>query len=452
MTGFRVFIPCLIGFLLSVSVVRAQQVASDLAAREIVITQGVGSFGQPVQIAHGELVNAADAAYVDVQLTATVFDAADAVIGEGIGFLVDACGAGLPFDFALQPGAAQPFDIPLELYEAEATIDRVEVSATGTPVEPQTAISALADGVRAISTAEIVAVEWIDPGSLRYAAGCRGDLFFEWEWQQYDAAADSSDPIAHPRVEAVTPALRTALRLEDEALFARSRLSFDPDGTRLVFQDGVNRFYTAAANGRFQRLLYDGLNSYTLQEVYWLAGDRFIAHYYGAIGDDVLWFTADAEARPISPAPLRNRASVIRPGASADGRRVILAGTFLVAGRGEVTGYFINVVTNGFFELLFEAEPPGNNYPSPIPLTNAEDRVDRIYLAREVDGLPVMQCFNRDEGVLYDQIPLPFRLTPGHEAQWWIAPDESAIALAADGVGGGLWWIDRAALPPCAAE
>ncbi|MCS7072310.1 MAG: hypothetical protein NZM00_12455, partial [Anaerolinea sp.] len=357
-----------------------------------------------------------------------------------------------PFDFALQPGAEQPFDVPFELYEADSIIARVAVSANGTPVAPRTEAIRFPEGVRALSTAEITAVEWIDASSLRYAAGCRDDLFFEWEWWRYDAAADTSEPIEHPRAGAVTPALRSALRLEDDALFARSRLSFDPDGTRLAFQDGVNRFYTAAVDGRFQRLLYDGLNSYTLQDVYWLADDRFIAHYYGAIGDEVIWFTADAEARPISPPPLRNRASIIRPGASADGRRVILAGTFPVEGRGEVTGYFINVVTNGFFELLFEAGMPGNNYPSPIPLTNAEDLVNQVYIVREVDGLPVMQCFNRDEGVLYDQIPLPFRLTPGHQSQWWIAPDASAIALAADGVGGGLWWIDRTALPPCAAE
>lgn len=445
---------CMIVILMSVTLVSAQDVETGLETGAIDVSAGVGSFGQPVQMARGELINRTVEAYADVTLTASVYDADDALIGEGIGFLVDACGAGLPFDFALQPGASQPFDIPLELYESDAVIDRVEVSAAGTPVAPDAAPIALADGVRRITSGEAVAVEWIgaEAEALRFATGCRSDQFFEWSWWLYDPVTDASGPIDHPRAEAVTPALRTALRLEDDALFARSRLTFDPDGTRLIYQDGVNRFYTAAADGRFQRLLYTGLNSYTLQEVYWLAGDRLIAHYYGAFGDDVTWFTADAESRPISPAPLRNRPSVIRPGATADGRRVVLAGTYPVQGQGEVTGYFITVVTNGFFDLLLQAEPPGNNYPSPIPLTNADDLVDRVYLAREIDGLPVMQCFNRDEGVLYDQIPLPFRLTPGHQAQWWIAPDESAIALAADGVGGGLWWIDRAALPPCAAE
>ncbi|MCS7072161.1 MAG: FxLYD domain-containing protein, partial [Anaerolinea sp.] len=103
MIARRAFVQLLIAVLISARTAHAQNVESGLVARDIVVNQGVGSFGQPVQIAHGVLVNETDAAYASIQLTATVFDAADAVIGEGIGFLVDACGAGLPFDFALQP-------------------------------------------------------------------------------------------------------------------------------------------------------------------------------------------------------------------------------------------------------------------------------------------------------------------------------------------------------------
>jgi hypothetical protein len=203
--------------------------------------------------------------------------------------------------------------------------------------------------------------------------------------------------------------------------------------------------YTAADDGTLQRLLYSRLNNRTLQEIYWLDDDRFLAYYFGAYGDPVLYFTADAEGRYISPSPLNNPESVIVPGPSRDARRVVIAGTF-----DDVTGYYLNVLTNGFFELLFEAEPPGNNFPGPIPIVNAdEDRVVRVYVARLVDGEAMMQCFNRDESVLNDLAPLPLNLAEGERAQWWLSPDERRIALAANGVNSGLWLIELETIPPC---
>lgn len=446
--------------LLAVAPLAAQDAAETdagtpaLTAAGVTLADGVGSFGQPIQTVSGQIVNAGADAFTAVQITARAYDAADALIAEGFGVPGDACGASLPFEYALQPGAAVDFTLPLEVFEQGVPIERVEVSAAGTPTAPAPEPEPLPDGIRQLSTAEVVQVEWNGTRSLRFGVGCLNDLFSDWAWFSYNQLTDTTRPIEHPRAADVTALLRERLRLEDDAIFQRSRLSFDPDGTRLVYQDRVNYFYTAAADGTFQRLVHLGLNSYTLQEVYWLADDRYIAYYYGAFGDEVIYFTADAESRAISPSPLRNRPSVIRPGASADGRRVVLALRYDDPATGQPSaGYFISVVTNNFFELLFEAEPPGNNYPSPIPLVDtAQDRVTRVYVAREVDGQPIMQCFNRAEGVLYDLAPLPFRLTEGHRAQWWIAPDERSIVLAADGVGNGLWWIDLAALPPCAAQ
>lgn len=428
--------------------------ASPLLPGDVTVAAGQGSFGQPVQTVSGVLTNTTtDSAYTGITLTAAVYDAADVLVGEGFGLLTDACGLSVPADHALLPGQQASFTFALEIYEQDAAIDRIEVTAQGNAAPPPPPADLLPAGITELSRAEVVNVEWDGTRRLRYATGCLDDLFIAWDWFSYNQINGRTQSIEHPRADAVTETLRNALRLTNEPIFLRSRLSFDPDGTRLVYQDQVNYVYTAAADGRFSRLLYLGLNSYTLQEIYWLADDRFIAYYYGAIGDEVIYFTADAESRPISPAPLTNRPSVIRPGASADGRRIVLAGTFDDPATDQpVTGYFISVVGNGFFEPLFEAAPPGNNYPSPIPLLNAAgDRVDRVYIAREVDGQPVMQCFNRDEGVLYDLALLPFGLTPGHRAQWYLAPNQRSIALAADGVQGGLWWIDLAALPACAA-
>ena len=42
------------------------------------------------------------------------------------------------------------------------------------------------------------------------------------------------------------------------------------------------------------------------------------------------------------------------------------------------------------------------------------------------------------------------RLADDERAWWWLSTDESQIALAADGVNGGLWLIDLTALPDCA--
>ncbi|MFN8451650.1 MAG: hypothetical protein U0521_24435 [Anaerolineae bacterium] len=57
--------------------------------------------------------------------------------------------------------------------------------------------------------------------------------------------------------------------------------------------------------------------------------------------------------------------------------------------------------------------------------------------------------FNRDEGQLHDLAPLPLKLADDERAWWWLSPDESQIALAADGVNGGLWLIDLTELPDC---
>jgi hypothetical protein len=424
--------------------------ADDLVALDITITQEQDAFGQSVQIARGVLFNEGDQAYTNINLTGDVLDDGGESIGEAFGVLVNACGAGLLFDFALQPGAAQPFALTLELAEADLEAAQVNVSALGEAVEPMTSDTTLPDGVTQVSAGEVVAVEWEDEDTLRYAVGCERDLFTQWDWHRYDIPQAQDRPIEHPSADGVTDELRQLLRLDDPLIFANSRLRFAPiGGERLVYQDEVNTVYTAQRDGRLQRLLYNGLNSYSLQGIIWLPENRFMAYYYGALGDDVIYFTSDADSRAISRPPLRSKPSLIVPGVSADGLRAIIGGTF----EDGITGYYIDLLAQNFTELLLESELPGNNYPPPVPLLNREgDRVIVVYLFRPIDGENRLQCYYRPlegENELIDLAPMPFNLADDERAWSFLAPDQRTIALAANGLNGGLWLIDLEALPDC---
>ena len=418
----------------------------DLIIQNVEIAEQQDIYGQTIQVAEGLLVNEGDSSYADVSLNAAVYDENDEQIGEGVGFLVDACGAGLLPGYALRAERTQPFAVPLELYEQGAIIDRVEITPQVFPAEAdQTEAAALPEGIIRIADQEVIEVEWNGPRTLRYATGCGRDLFIDWNWNSYNTLTGTARPIDHPSAVNVNDTLRERLGLTDPLLFSHAFIRFAPSGTRLVYQNAINNVYTAAADGTLIRALFNRLTNRTLQEIYWLDNDRFLATYFGAYGDPVLYFTADAEGRFISPSPLNNRPSEIVPGPSRDARRVVIAGDFE-----DGTGYYLNVLTYSFFELLFEAEPPGNNWPGPLPIVDTEqDLVVRVYVARPEDGVPMIQCFNRGEGVLHDLAPLPLNLSQSDRAQWWLSPDERSIALAASGVDGGLWLIDLDALPDC---
>ncbi len=429
--------------LLTVGGVAAQ--TSDLAADNVRLVEGVGDFGQPTLSALGEIVNADTTAYANLFITAQAFDASGTQIGEGYGFLVNQCRVGLPFDFALQPDHRQPFIAPLEMFETDAQIESIEVLVEGEAVDPLPPVATI-DGITPLSDEEIAAVEWDASGEFfRFGVGCPSELFTEWTWGRVDVPDLDISPEDHPRAELVTPELAERLGL-NAADFARSLLRYAPNGDRLIFQDEINDVITAAPDGRFARLLFNDQHNRTLQGVHWLPEERFVAYYFGAYGDPVGFFTADAEGRRISPDVRANPFSDIIPGASADGRRVVLAGTFA-----DERGYFLYVTNNDFFELLFSAEPPGNNYPAPIPLVEAEsDLVNRVYIALETDDGAELVCFNRDTGDLVPQTPLPLDLAQEERADWWLSPDEQSLVLGATGVHGGLWLIDLSALPGCA--
>jgi hypothetical protein len=424
----------------------AQGAEPPLIPVEVEIVERIGMFDQPVQIVEGFIRNDGDTAYAEIGILAEAYDAGGALIGEGFGVLVNACGAGL-LDAVVLPGESARFSAPLELFETNAAIARTEITVSASPSAVDfTPPDDLVPGLRTIFTGEAVIVEfWREQGML-FASGCLRDPFYKWTW--YRAAPDLSGYVetAHPRADQIDPALlRRRLLLRDELAWENAFIRVMPDGVRFVYQDHVNTIYTAALSGTAVRTLHSRLNNRTLQGIHWLPEGRFLAYYYGAFGDQVVYFIADAEARRISPPPLQNPPSEIVPGVSADGRRVVIAGSF-EDGR----GYYLYVVTNGFFEKLFEVEPPGNNYPAPLLLTDpVSNLVNRVYFAQRVDGQARLTCFNRDTGALIDMGALPIRLAEDERGWMWITPEGDRFILAANGQRGGVWAIDRAALPPC---
>jgi len=124
----------MITIMLSLSTTVFAQSTLELVAADIAIVETQDIYGQTVQMVEGRLVNEGMSAYGSISLSAQAYDRTDEFVGEGFGVLINACGAGLPFDFVQQPGESRPFAISLELFEANATIDRVEVSATGEAV------------------------------------------------------------------------------------------------------------------------------------------------------------------------------------------------------------------------------------------------------------------------------------------------------------------------------
>jgi hypothetical protein len=427
----------------------AQEPAADFQVETVEITQSVDVYGQTITTAQGRLRNVGSSAYQYVNLFAQAYNRADEPVAEGTGVLVNACGAGLVLDFVFQPQTSHLFSIPLEWYAAEALINRIEITATAEPVAAAPPDEIAAGGITHVSSDEVVAVEWEDENTLRYAVGCERALFTEWDWRRYELKSGRDNSIEHPFAARVTDDLRVRLQLADPLIFANSRLRFGPsNGTRLVYQDRINTIWTAAADGRLQRQLHASLNSYSLQGYTWLPNDRFMAYYYGAYGDPVLYFTADTEGRLLSRGPLRSKPSLIVPGVSSDGLRAIIGGTF-----DGVTGYYIDLLAQNFTELLFEAELPGNNFPPPVPLLNdAGDRVTRIYVIRTIDNAAHLQCFFRPEegeNALVNIAPVPLELAIDERAWSFLSPDQQTIALAANGAHGGLWLIDLSALPAC---
>ncbi len=422
----------------------AAQEAAGLVTEAVTVVPEFDIYGQTVLYAEGRLVNQGEDAFDNLSLRAELYDAAGEIIGEGLGYPVNACLAGLLPDFALQPGASQPFAIQLELYEDGAEIARVEVQPQGRPIPPAPPPAAAAlPGITQVTDQEVVAVEWIDATSLRFAAGCWRDAFTTWSWQDYELTVGAAKPSEHPKAALVTDRLRRQINLTDPYFFNRAFLQFAPGGRRLVYQTDLNTVVTAEPDGSYRRVLFEQLANRTLQGITWLRDGRFLAYYYGAYGEPVLYFTATVDGQTLSEPPQNAAPSLIVPGASLDGQQIIIGAT--VDGR---TGYYLKRAAYAGLELLFEAELPGSNYPGPLLLRD-DAGVDRVYAALPSEDGAQLVCFNRQTRERRDLSPLPLRLATDERARWQPSPDGARIALAVDGLNGGLWLIELAALAAC---
>lgn len=415
------------------------------ALEDAALTLQPDLYGREVLAINGQVRNTSDAAWTGITFFADLYDDADTLIGEGIGFVVNACGTGLLPDFALQPGRTQFFSLSLEIFAQDAALASVEIFPEAQATAPSDSAPARdLPAVTTLSRDEVVQVEWIDETRLRYGVGCDADTFSYLTWTELDLTTGQQTPVDHPNADRITPTFLTNLRIEDEFEYRRSYLTFAPRSDRVVFQSSVNHFYTANPDGTARGFLWDNLSRYSLHGIIWQDNDIFLAYYYGAYGEDVLYFTASATSGRISRSVYIVAPSQIVPGPTTFGTHVIIGATF-----DDLTGYWYRHVFLTERELLFEADLPGNNWPAPI----YEDQLtpDRVvYITRPLDdGTPALQCYNMDSQTLTDLTPVPLDLTIDDRAWTWLSPEGGHIALAANGVSGGLWLVDLASLPSC---
>ncbi len=418
---------------------------AGLTVEDVAITIEIDAFGQPVTLATGRLINEDTAtAYTQINIFADALDASGAVIGEGFGFPVNACGIGLLPDFALQPGAVQLFRVELEVFQPGVEVASVELFPEATPTDPAPRdLSRPFIGLSGITRGEVVNVEWIDEETLRYGVGCDATIFTRLDWYNYDLESGESLRTLHPSAPNVTDALLTQLDLMEPEDYNRSFLTFPQGNRRIIYQTDINVMLTAEPDGSFKRLIYDDLSRRSLQGFIWLPDGRFLAYYYGAFGETVTYFTASLEGQRISRDIYNGVPSFTVPGPTPDGARAVISATI-----DDVTGYYLQQITFTGSELLFEAEPPGNNWPAPIYAVYEGEQAF-VFIMRPVAGVPRLQCFDMQTRTLNDLTSLPLDLTTSERAWAFLSPSGTRIALAANGVNGGLWMIDLLELNGC---
>ena len=395
-------------------------------------------FGGETPVVFGDIHNFGSQAYHQIYLYVDVYDAARERIGEGFGFLVDACGAAL-LDYALPPEQSQRFHAPFEWFaDGEAASVQVHIEAEPLDYAPPT--STVTPIVHRIASEEVVMLEWIDEETLHYGVGCDGDVFIELDWWQYSLADHALKSIEHPDAHYVTAAMIeqsgaamiTQSGAQNPDLFYGSAMAFPPHARRVVYQNDLHTILSAEPDGSFKRLIHDSLHQHSLRGFLWAQRPGvFLAYYFGAAGDPVHYFTGNVDGRMLMGRLETVPPSLTVPGPSADG-------LYAVAGMriNGVSGYYWQSAYGGR-QLLFESELPGNHYPAPAVFENR-----LIYLMRPLEGIPTLQCFHRRTGELATISALPLRLRPDTRAWSWLSPGGTRLAVALNGAEGGLWRVD----------
>lgn len=431
-------------FVISFSQVLSQEEATTLTVSEPELAQRVNAFGVTEWFAAGRVTNDGSEAYIDVLLEADVTDEAGEVVGFAYGVLTDVCGLGVTPDRTLEPGESAPYTLTVELDADDlvpAALD-ISVMATATAAAPVNPFLTYPD-ITTVYKGDVSRVEWTRRGELRFATGCESDVYAEWDWFSVDTETGEYEATDLPYPDVREPAVLDRLKLEDDEDVRHARIAFHPDSRRFAFQDPINIFLTAEPDGTFQRLLWDDLSRYSLQGYVWMPEERFLAYYFGAFGDPVRYFTGSTAGQTISVAVQGVTESLIVPGPTPDGARVVLAQT--VDG---VTGYYLASTTNPANQtLLFEGEAPGNNYPAPVFAPTGAGVY--IYIIREMGGQARLQCFDLSAGRLNNLTVLPLTLADDESGWSALSPDGNLMALGAEGRHGGLWLIDLTQYDAC---
>lgn len=409
----------------------------------ILMNTAIGSqpdgFGGETPVVRGEVFNHGAEAYRNIRIAVEAYRADETLIGEGFGFLVDACGTAL-VDQALLPGAVQAFSAPFELFEAGA-VANVRVTADAVAEAPQWSPQIDAPAVQLIARDEVVMLEWLDEETLIYGVGCEGSVFTELDWWRYDLADHALSRIEHPDAAKVTAAmiersdaaLITQSGEQNPALFYGSRMTFPPGARRMVYQNDLHTIFSAEPDGSFKRLIHDKLHQHSLRGFTWARQPGvFLAYYFGARGEPVYYFTADVEGQTLMGRLEELTPSLTAPGPADDGLAAVVGWR-----RADASGYYLAYAFGGS-ELLFEADLPGNHYPAPIVAGH------RIYVIRSIEGVATLQCFDRRTRELATLTELPLQLTRGARAWSWLSPAGGKLAVAMNGTAGGLWRVDLA--------
>ncbi len=396
-------------------------------------------FGGEMPVVQGELFNHGAEAYVNISITAEAFDADEELIGEGHGFLVNACGTALP-NYALPPGGIQAYSVPYEIFaEGEVATVKMSVDADASALDLQPLLDIPA--ARRVAFEEVVMLEWLDDESLIYGVGCEGAVFTELKWWRYSLPDHALSEIEHPDAMRVTPEM---IELTDATLvsqsgernpdlFYSSQMTFSPSARRIVYQNDLHSIYSAEPDGSYRRLIHRNLHRHSLRGFQWARNPGvFLAYYFGSYGEPVYFFIANVDGQMLSGWLENLPPSLIAPGPVPDGFAAVVGRR-----EDEISGYYWQHIY-GSSELLFEAELPGNNYPAPIVTR------DLIYVFGPIDGEPTLQCFGRRSHTLKMVTALPLQLTREARAWAWLSPDSGKLALAANGTEGGLWWVDLA--------
>jgi hypothetical protein len=399
-------------------------------------------YGEEILAVTGDLYNFGTEAYTNINVYVEAFNEDEDLIGEGFGYVVNACGTAL-LDYVMPPDNLQTFNAPFELFEMDEVASvKVITEARATDVPPRRDVETR--GINEIGREEVVMLEWIDDDVMIYGVGCDDKVFTELTWRQYTFSNNDLISVNHPDTSFVTETMLlqsgatmiTQSGEQDPELYNLSRLVFPPNARRIVYQNDLHTVLSSEPDGSFKRLIHDALHQFSLKGFLWTDKPGvFLAYYFGLYGEPVHYFTGNVEGPILSARLENNTPSMTIPGPTPDGIHAVVGTTI-----DGVTGYYLQSSFYGTSELLFEADLPGNNYPAPVVVDTGDNRI--IYVVRPVDDVPTLQCWNRNTSNVSTLIPLPFTLTNEAHAWTWISPDKTRLAISANGTDGGLWWVD----------